>query len=71
MHPDINTRDAILKIRDRIRQAQSEWEGEEISVKSMGKCLNKVFKAVVNKLKINFLPWEKQDKKCYNSFQNP
>ena len=27
VHPDINARYARLKIRDRIRQAQSEWKG--------------------------------------------
>ena len=31
IHSDINARDSILKIRDRIKQIQSEWKGVEIS----------------------------------------
>ena len=56
IHPDVNTRDAKLKIRDHIFQTQSEWKIAEISVKSMGKCLHKLFKAVVNELNNNSLP---------------
>ena len=44
-----------MKIRDRIRQAKSECKGAEISAKSMGKGLHKVFKVVVNELN-NSLP---------------
>ena len=44
---DINSRDARLKIRDHIRKTQNEWKAAELSAKSMGKVLHKVFKAVV------------------------
>ena len=44
-----------MKIRNCIKQTQSEWKGEELSAKIIGKGLHKVFKAVVNKLK-NPLP---------------
>ena len=37
VHPNINERDTRLSIRDRIRKSQSEWEGEELSAKRMGK----------------------------------
>ena len=30
VHPNINARDSILRIPDRIRQAQSEWKGMEL-----------------------------------------
>ena len=32
VYPYINTRDDILKTRDRIGQAQSEWKGEELKI---------------------------------------
>ena len=44
-----------MKIRDRVRQAQSEQKGAELSSKRMGKCLHKLFKVVINKSK-NSLP---------------
>ena len=50
VHPNINARDTRLKIRDPIRQAQSEWKIEELSVKYMVKGLHKVFKIVVKRL---------------------
>ena len=31
VHQDINTRDARLKVCDRIKQAQSDWKGENIN----------------------------------------
>ena len=34
-HPYTNTRDVRLKIRGRIKQAQSEWKGAELLAKSM------------------------------------
>ena len=48
MHPDINGRDAIFIISDRIKQTQNEWKVSELSVKIMVKGLYKFFKAVVN-----------------------
>ena len=50
IHPDINARDDRFKTRDRIIQAKNKWKVGEISVKSMGKVLHKVFKAVVNEV---------------------
>ena len=47
IHSDINLRYSRFKIRDRIRQVQSKWKGVELSEKSMGKFLHKVFKAAV------------------------
>ena len=48
IHPYINASDAILRTCDPVKQTQNEWKGSEISEKSMGKVLHKVFKAVVN-----------------------
>ena len=50
MHPNINTRGSRLKICDHTRQAQSERKVEELSAKSMGKGLHKVFKVDVKEL---------------------
>ena len=46
-HPNINRREACFKIRDRIRQRQSEWKGALKVTRSVGKFLHKVFKTVV------------------------
>ena len=50
VHPEINTRDTRLKIRECIRKIRSEWKGVELSEKRMGKGLHKLFKDVVNEL---------------------
>ena len=47
MHPNINARDAILRIRDQIRKARSQWKWVKLSEKIMGKGLHKAFKVVV------------------------
>ena len=46
-HRNVNIREACYKIRDRIRQRQSEWKGSLKYTQSMGKGLHKVFSAVV------------------------
>ena len=47
IHPEINARYSRLKIHDRIKQTQNEFKGAELSDKSMGKVLHKLFKFVV------------------------
>ena len=49
-HPNVNIREARYKIRDRIRQRKSEWEGELKDTQSMGKVLHKVFSTVVKEI---------------------
>ena len=49
-HPNINKREARHKIRDRIRQIQSEWKGALKSTRSMGKGLHEVFSMVVKEI---------------------
>ena len=44
-----------MKTRDRIRKTQIEWKGEELSVNTIGKVSNKLFKIVINELN-NTLP---------------
>ena len=46
-HPNVNRREARYKIRDHIRQRQSEWKGALKDTRSMGKGLHKVFIMVV------------------------
>ena len=55
IHTEINTKYDRLKIRECIRKMQNECKGAELSDKSMGKVLHKVFKAVVNEIN-NELP---------------
>ena len=49
-HPNVNCREACYKIRDRIRQGQSEWKGALKDNLNMGKVLHKVFKTVVKEI---------------------
>ena len=46
-HPNVDRREAHYKIRDRIRQRQSEWKEALKAMRSMGKYLHKVFSTVV------------------------
>ena len=55
IHPELNARDARLKISECIKQMQNEWKVAQLSAKSMGNFLHKVFNAVVNELN-NSLP---------------
>ena len=48
IHPEINVRYVIFKMRDRIRQTQNERKAAELSENSTGKGLYKFFIAVVN-----------------------
>ena len=46
-HPNVNRRESYYKIRDRIRQRQSEWKESLKATQSTGKVLHKVFSTVV------------------------
>ena len=46
-HPNVNRIEARYKIRDRIKQGQSEWKGALKATQNMGRGLHKVFKTVV------------------------
>ena len=45
-HPNVNRREVRYKIRDRIKQRQSEWKGALKATLRMGKGLHKVFSTV-------------------------
>ena len=47
MHPNVNERDTVLRIRDQIGLAQSECKGTELSAKRMGIFLQNYFKVVI------------------------
>ena len=49
-HSNVNSREARYKIRDSIRQRQSEWKGALKATRSMGKVLHKVFSTVVKEI---------------------
>ena len=49
-HPNFNRREACYKIRDRIRQRQSEWKGELKATRSTENVLHKVFSTVVREI---------------------
>ena len=46
-HTGVNRRDTRYKIRDRIKQRQSEYKQVLKSTQSMGKCSHKVFQNAV------------------------
>ena len=46
-HPNVNRRESRYKIRDRIRQRQSEYEGALKATLSMVEGLHKIFLTVV------------------------
>ena len=47
-HPNVNIRESRYKIRDCIRQSQSEWKEALKATRSMGKVLQKVFSTAIN-----------------------
>ena len=49
-HPHVNSREERYKIRDRIRQRQSEWKGALKYMRNMGKALHTVFNTVVKEI---------------------
>ena len=55
-HLNVNRREACYKIRDCIRQRQSEWKGALKATRSMGKCLHKVFSTVVKEISQELTP---------------
>ena len=48
--PNVNIREARYKIRDCIRQRQSQWKGALKATRSMGKGLYKVFSMVIKEI---------------------
>ena len=55
-HPNVNRREARYKIRDRIKQRQSEWKGPLKSMQIMGKGLHKLFKNFVKDISQELTP---------------
>ena len=55
-HPNVNRREARYKIRDRIKQRQSEWKGALKATRIMGKGLHKVFSTVVKEISQELTP---------------
>ena len=49
-HLNVNKREARYKIRDHVRQRQSEWKQALKATQSMVKCLHKVFSTVVKEI---------------------
>ena len=49
-HRNVNRREAHYKIRDRIKQRQSECKGALKATRNMGKGLHKVFSTIVKEI---------------------
>ena len=70
-HPKVNRREARYKIRDLIKQRQSEWKGALKAMQNMGKGLHKVFRTVVKDILQGYHLWVNLVQKFHISFQNP
>ena len=55
-HPNVNKRESRYKIRDCIKQRQSEWKGGLKATQNMGKGLHKVFNTDVKEILKDFPP---------------
>ena len=55
-HPNVNIREDHYKIRDCIRQRQSEYKGALKALRSMGKGLHKVFSTIVKDISQDLTP---------------
>ena len=49
-HPTVNKREACYKIRDRVRQNESQWKRALKSTQIMGKVLHKVLSTIVKEI---------------------
>ena len=49
-HPNIDKREARLKIRDRVNQNKLEWKGALRATHKMGKVLHRVFSTIVSEI---------------------
>ena len=58
---NVNRRESHYKIRDRIKQKQSEWKGALKATLNMGKGLHKVFKTVVKDIPQDLQPLGESD----------
>ena len=46
-HANVNKKETRYKIRDHVRQKESQWKGALKATRSMGKCFHKVFSTIV------------------------
>ena len=53
-HLNVNRREARYKIRDRIRQKESQWKGALKATRIMGKGLHRVFSTIVKEISQEF-----------------
>ena len=70
-HPNLNRREACYKIRDPIRQRQSEWKGELKAKQNMGKFLHKLFKTVVKGISQELPPLGESGSEVYHLLPEP
>ena len=70
-HPNVNKKEAHYKIRECIRQIQSEWKGALKATKSMGKVFHKVFKAVVKEISQDLPPLGESSSEFSHFIQEP
>ena len=64
-HPRMNRREVHYNIRDSFKQWQAKWNGVSLSTRNMGKCLHKVFKAVVNEISKQLLILVEPGSECF------
>ena len=70
-HPNVNKREARYKIRDRIRQRQSECKLALKATQSMGKGLHKLFSTVVKDISKELTPLGEYDSEVSHFIPEP
>ena len=70
-HLNVNRREARYKIRDRIRQRQSEWKVALKAKLSLGKGLHKVFSTVVKEISQELTPLEESGSEVSHFITEP
>ena len=70
-HPNVNRREARYKIRDFIRQRQSEWKGALKATQSTEKGLHKVFSTAVNDILQELKPLGESGSEVSHLFPEP
>ena len=70
-HPNIDKREARLKIRDHIKQKKLQWKGELKATRNMGQGLHKVFSTIVKEISQELATLGESDSEVSNFIPEP
>ena len=69
-HPNIDKREARLKIHDRIKQNKFQWKGALRATHKMGKGLHRVFSTIVLEISQELTNFGESGSEVSHSYQN-